>query len=178
MNIDALSDKLTKTVNHLRDEYVGIRAGHVSPPLVERIIVETYGTQSPLLQLSSIHSQDASTLIIQPWDKNIIRDIEKAIQKSDLGVSPIVDGAAIRLSFPPLSEERREEYVRLVHEKAEEAKMSGKHLREEFLKDVKAADLSEDEEKRAREQVQKAIDAFHATLKGMVDQKTQELRTV
>lgn len=178
MDTHILTQKLDKTLDRLREDFVSIRAGQVSPSIVESLPVEAYGTQTPLVQLGSIHSQDASTLIIQPWDKAIVKDIEKALQKSDLGVSPVVDGSAIRLSFPPLSAERREEFVRLVHDKGEEAKIAGKNLREEFLKDVKAAGLSEDEEKRTRDQVQKIIDRFHESLKAMSDQKTQELRTV
>src|SRR5215471_20337083 len=121
--------RMKKAVEALQRDLQSIRTGRASPALVERLMVEYYGTPTPLLQIAGIHATDARTLTIQPWDKKALPDIEKAIQKSDLGINPSNDGTVIRLAIPPLNEERRREMVKSVHKKLDEHKVAIRNIR-------------------------------------------------
>jgi len=152
------------SIEVLSRELGGIRSGRASPALVENIRVNYAGTPTPLIQLASISVPEARYLVIQPWDKSTIPAVEKAIMKSDLGLMPASDGNVIRLSIPPLSDERRQELTRLVHRRVEEDRVAIRNLRrdshEELKKLEKDKQISQDELKRATDQLQKLTDSF------------------
>jgi ribosome recycling factor len=159
-----LEDKMKKSVQSLQKELGGLRAGRATPALLEKLVVEYYGVPSPIHQVASVNVPDARTLVIQPWDKAMLKPIEKAIQKSDLGLTPNSDGTLIRLVIPPLTTERRNELVKVARKKAEEAKVAVRNLRRdanELVKKLeKDGDISEDQAKKGQEEVQKLTDRY------------------
>src|SRR3989344_9307222 len=154
--------KLEKIIGHLKQEVAGLRTGRATPALVEDLEVEYYGAKTPLKAVAAISSPDPKSLIIQPWDKSAVPAIEKAIQGSSLGLNPITDRDAIRISIPPLTEERRKELTKLLGKHLEEARIHVRREREETLKEIdrkeKAKEISEDERFRQKNEVQKAVD--------------------
>ncbi|MBI2831042.1 MAG: ribosome recycling factor [Chloroflexi bacterium] len=157
-------EKMRASNQFLRRELASIRTGHATPALVEHIKVEYGGALMPLNQVASISAPEARLLVIQPWDRSIIRDIEKTILKSDLGLNPSNDGTMIRLAIPPLSEERRQELIKVVRRRVEEGKIAIRNVRRDAVEDLrkleKSKEISQDEHKRADEQVQKLTDSF------------------
>ena len=156
-------EKMQKSVELLRRELVNIRTGRATPALVEHIKVEYAGVPTPLNQLAGISVPEARFLVIQPWDRSSIHSIEKAILKSDLGLTPVNDGNVIRLNIPQLTEERRQELVRVVRKRVEEKKIVIRNLRREAMDELKGLeknkDISQDEQKRAQTQLQKLTDS-------------------
>lgn len=156
--------KMTKAVEVLGREFAVLRTGRASPSLLEHIRVDYYGTPTPLNQLAGISAPEARMLIIQPWDRAIVPTIEKAIIKSDLGLNPSSDGNAIRLVIPQLTEERRKELVKVVRKKVEERRIAVRNIRREAMEKLRAMErekeISEDEEKRALNQLQVLTDSF------------------
>lgn len=159
-----LEDKMKKSVQSLQKELGGLRAGRATPALLEKLVVEYYGVPSPIHQVASVTVPDARTLVIQPWDKAMLKAIEKAIQKSDLGLTPNSDGTLIRLGIPPLTTERRNELVKVARKKAEETKVAVRNLRRdanELVKKLeKDGDVSEDQAKKGQDEVQKLTDRY------------------
>lgn len=159
-----------------------IRTGHASPALVEHIRVEYAGVPMPLNQLASISAPEARLLVIQPWDKGTMHEIEKAISKSDLGLNPTNDGNIIRIAIPPLSEERRTELIKIVHRRTEERKITVRNLRHEALNELKKLEkdkaVSQDEYKRAQDQLQKLTDAHILEADNLSKAKEKELMEV
>ena len=159
-----VESKMTKAIDVLKRELASIRTGRASPGLVERIQVEYYGTPTPINQLASISVPEPRLLVIQPWDKNMIGPIEKAIMKSDLGITPTNDGKLIRLVIPQLSEERRKELVKVARKRDEDAKVAIRNDRRQGLEDLKEMEkekiISEDDLKRAQERLQKLTDKY------------------
>ena len=157
-------ERMGKAIDFLKRDLSMMRTGRASPVLVENIKVEYYGVPTPLKQIASITVPEARQLLIQPWDKNSIPSIEKAIVKSDLGVMPSVDKEVIRINFPPLTEERRKELVRVVRKRGEDGKIAIRNVRRDALEDIrklyKEKKISEDEERRAIERLQKITDRF------------------
>lgn len=155
---------MKRTVEGLTTELASIRTGRAAPSLVEHLKVEYAGVPTPLNQIAGVSSPEASLLVIQPWDKSSIRNIEKAVQTSDLGLNPISDGTVIRISIPPLSEERRQELTKIVRKRVEERRIAVRNLRREAmdeLKDLeKNKEISQDEHKRTLNQLQKITDSF------------------
>ena len=155
-------DKMNRSAESLRIELASIRTGRASPSLVEHIKVDYAGVPTPLKNLAGIATPEARLLMIQPWDKSTISSIEKAILKSDLGLTPTSDGNVIRINIPPLSEERRRELIKLVHKRVEERRVSIRNLRREAMDELKELEknkeISQDEQKRALEQLQKITD--------------------
>ena len=174
--------RMGKAVEALRRELATIRTGRASPGLVEQLRVDYYGTPTPLKQLASISVPEARLLTIQPWDKGTMDAIEKAIQRSDLGLNPSNDGTLIRLVIPPLTEERRKELARVVHKKVEEGRVAVRNVRRdahEMLRDLlREKGISEDEEHRAQEQLQKVTDRFIAEADRVGQDKERELLEV
>ena len=175
-------DRMGKAVEALCRELATIRTGRANPALVEHIRVDYYGTPTSLKQLASVTVPEARLLAIQPWDKGSLGAIEKAIQKSDLGLNPTNDGAIIRLVIPHLTEERRRELVRMVHKKVEEGRVAIRNVRRdahallrELLHDK---EISEDQERNAQEQLQEITDRFIADADGVGEEKEQELLEV
>ena len=156
--------RMQKAVEALRHDLAAVRTGRASAALLERIQIDYYGTPTPINQVATISVPDARMLVIQPWDRKLLTDIEKAIQKSDLGINPNNDGQVIRLSIPPLNEERRREMVKTVHKKLDEHKVAVRNVRRDChdkLRDrEKKKEISEDELKRSTERLQKLTDRF------------------
>jgi ribosome recycling factor len=155
---------MQKAVDALKQDLGGIRAGRASATLVDRITIEYYGAPTPLNQVASISVPEARLLVIQPWDRKLLVDIEKAIQKSDLGINPTNDGQVIRLNIPPMSEDRRRDLVKTLHKKLDEHKVAVRNIRRDVqdkLRDrEKKKEVSEDELKRSVEKLQKLTDRF------------------
>ncbi len=167
MSADLFADaerRMQKAIENLKQDINTIRAGRASAALVERITVEYYGAPTPINQVASISVPEARLLVIQPWDRKLLTDIEKAIQKSDLGINPTNDGQVIRLTIPPMSEERRRDLVKTLHKKLDEHKVAVRNVRRDVqdkLRDrEKKKEISEDELKRSGERLQKLTDRY------------------
>ncbi|MGE5544722.1 MAG: ribosome recycling factor [Bacillota bacterium] len=155
-------ERMEKTLEHLTRDFAGLRAGRANPAMLDKILVDYYGTPTPINQLGNIGVPEPRLLVIQPWDKTSIPDIEKAIMKSDLGVNPSNDGNVIRINIPSLTEERRKDLVKVVRKRAEEAKVAIRNIRREANDSLKALEkeglISEDEQKKRLDEVQKITD--------------------
>lgn len=177
-----LIDSIQNTLQHLQTELLSIRTGRANPALIEDLEVPCYGAVSPLQQVASISAPEPRLLVVQPWDVSIIKDIEKAITQSPLGINPVVDGKIIRLPFPQMTEERRLAMSKLVQEKAEQAKVRVRTAREEVMKIIKTAEkdgtLSQDAAKSEMESVQKEVETSSATILDMAKKKTEEIMTI
>lgn len=175
-------EKMEKSLESLQKEYLTIRAGRANPHVLDKIRVEYYGSPTPLQQVASISTPEARIIQIQPWDKSLIRAIEKEINKSDIGINPNNDGSVIRLIFPELTEDRRKELTKDVKKKGEQAKVAVRNIRRDAMdalkKAGKAGDISEDEQKIAEEDVQKNTDAYIAKIDKEIEVKTKEIMTV
>lgn len=173
---------MRKTAAGLKTDLTTVRTGHATPALVEHLKVEYAGSTMPLNQVGTISAPEARLLVIQPWDKNIIRDIEKAIQASDLGFNPTNDGTVIRINVPPLSEERRAELIKVVHRRLEERKVTIRNLRHEAVNSLKeqekSKEISQDEHKRFLAQLQKITDSSIAETEQTGKAKETELTEV
>jgi ribosome recycling factor len=180
--IAAMTDKMDKTIANLVHEFAAIRTGRASAAMLDRIQVDYYGTQTPVTQLASVKSPDAHLLVIEPWDKQIVSEVVKAIQKSDLGITPSNDGGSIRLPFPPLTEERRKELVKRCRHVAEEAKIALRGERRDANTKVerliKDEDVSKDEAYRAEERIQKLTDKHVAEVDETLKRKEAEVMEV
>jgi ribosome recycling factor len=175
-------EKMRAAVSALKKELASIRTGHANPALVEHIKVDYNGLLMPINQLAAVSAPAASLLVIQPWDKGSFSSIEKAIQKSDLGLNPTNDGSVIRINIPPLSEERRQELAKVVHSRVEKEKVVIRNLRREAMDELRKQEkdkaLSQDELKRALDQLQKLTDVFTANADQVGQDKQAELREV
>ena len=179
VSLDEATDKMGKAVSHARAEFSSIRTGRAAPALVEKIIVDYYGSEVPLQQLAGFQVPEARQLLITPYDKGSLGAIEKAIQHSDLGLNPSNDGVSIRLSFPPLTTERRKELVKVVRGMAEEGKVTLRNLRRAARHDLegleKDGELSSDELARAEKELDRIIHAHEAEIDQALAAKEQEL---
>ena len=177
-----IEGKMKKSLELLKQELATIRTGRATPALIEHLRIEYAGVPTPLNQLAGISAPGASLLIIQPWDQGSVHSIEKAILKSDMGLTPINDGSVIRLNIPPLSEERRQELVKVVQRKIEGKKITIRNLRREAMDGLKGLektkDISQDEHKRALTQLQKLTDSFIADAEQIGRDKEAELKEV
>ena len=175
-------DKMHKAILHLKEEMGSIRTGRASSALLSRITVDYYGATVPLQQLASITVPEPRTLMVQPFDKNSIQSIEKALQSSDLGITPSNDGQVIRLNIPQLTEERRKELIKVVHGRAEEGRVAvrnvRRHHKEELEKLEKDRAISEDDLKRAEKDLQKLTDQFISEVDEILVHKEQELKEI
>lgn len=175
-------ERMKKTVEDLRRELVTLRTGRATPALVEDIKVDYYGTQLPMNQVANISVPDPRSLLITPWDRNALPAIERAIQKSDLGLNPNNDGTNIRLVLPPLTEERRKELVRKVHKIVEDHRVAVRNIRRDANEEVKRREknheISEDESRRLQDQIQKLTDKYIAELDRLQKAKEEELMEV
>jgi ribosome recycling factor len=171
--------RMTKAVAHTRSEFASVRSGRANSGLVEKLPVEYYGATVPLQQLASFSVPDARQLVITPFDKGSINAIEKTIREANLGLTPSNDGNAIRLTFPPLTEERRKEFVRMVRQKAEDGRTAVRAARRDARKDLEAferdGEISEDELRRAEDQLDRLTKRFEAEIDAALDAKTTEL---
>lgn len=174
-------DKMRKAIEFLEGDYNTIRAGRANPHVLDKIRVDYYGTPTPIQQVGNVTVPDARIIQIAPWERNMVKAIEKAIQASDLGINPSNDGSVIRLVFPELTEERRKDLAKEVKKKAEESKVAIRNIRRDgndFLKKLGKTDVSEDEIKTMEEQLQKTTDKHIKEVDGLMEKKTKEIMTV
>ena len=175
-------EKMSKSVDALISEYASIRAGRANPAILDKVSVEYYGVPTPVQQVGTISVPEARTIIIQPWDASILGDIEKAILKSDVGITPNNDGKTIRLNFPPLTEERRKELVKGISKRGEEAKVAVRNIRrdsiEGFKKQKKDGEITEDDLKNLETQIQKLTDKYVAKVEEIIKDKEKEILEV
>jgi ribosome recycling factor len=180
--LKSVEEKMKTSIKMFRADLATIRTGHASPALVEHIRVEYAGVPMPLNQLAGISAPEAGLLVIQPWDKNSLHEIEKAISKSELGLNPSNDGNIIRIAIPPLSEERRQELIKIVHHRTEERRIVIRNLRHEALNELKKMEkekaISLDEHKRAQDQLQKLTDYHILEAEQLSKDKERELLEV
>jgi ribosome recycling factor len=180
--LTAIEPKMQRAVDAMERDFAGVRTGRASTALVERIVVDYYGAQTPLNQLAGISTPDAHLIVIQPWDRSVLSAIEKAITKSDIGLVPNVDGTVVRLNVPPLTEERRREMVKQVRRRTEDARVEVRNHRREAADHLKKAlrdgDLSEDEERRELENLQKLTDRFIDAVDSRAERKEAEILEV
>ncbi|MCI5883873.1 MAG: ribosome recycling factor [Clostridiales bacterium] len=182
MDIKVYEEKMEKTLSNLQEEYVSIRAGRANPHILDKIQVDYYGTPSSLQSVANISVPEARMIQIQPWEASLIKDIEKAILASDIGLTPANDGKTIRLVFPELTEERRKELVKDVKKKGENAKVAVRNVRRDandtIKKENKANEISEDEQKQLEDQIQKLTDKYVAKIEDAIEAKSNEVMTV
>ena len=175
-------NKMTKTINNLDSELATIRAGRANPHVLDKIVVDYYGAPTPIQQVANVSVPEARMIQIQPWEKSMLKAIEKAILTSDIGINPTNDGSSIRLVFPELTEERRKELAKDVKKKGEAAKVAVRNIRrdanEAFKKQEKNNEISEDDLKDATEQIQKITDKAIEKIDKAVENKTKEILTV
>lgn len=177
-----VGERMQKACEALRKELASLRTGRANPALLEKVEVDYYGVPTPINQLATITAPDARLLVVQPWDKSIVLKIEKAILKSDLGVTPTSDGTVIRVPIPPLTEERRKEMVKVARKKGEEARVAIRNIRRDGNDRVKAAEkeglISEDEAKRTQEEIQKLTDKYTKEVDKILQAKEEEIMAV
>ena len=182
IELKEFKDKMGKSLDSLASEYTTIRAGRANPHVLDKIMVEYYGTPTNLQQVANISVSEARTIVIQPWEASLIKEIEKAILTSDLGLTPNNDGKVIRLTFPELTEDRRKELVKDVKKKGENAKVAIRNIRRDAIEAVKKKGkedgISEDEIKGYQDDVQKSTDAYVKKIDDAIDAKSQEIMTV
>jgi ribosome recycling factor len=175
-------NKMKKSVDLLVKDYSTLRAGRATPNLLEKVLVDYYGTPTPVNQMATITVPESRLLVIQPWDKNFLPQIEKAILKSDLGINPISDGNVIRLAIPTLTEEKRKDLVKVVHKKAEEGRIAIRNLRREVNDQVKKAekkgDISEDIAKRYLDDTQELTDNYIKKVDQVAEAKEKEIMEI
>ena len=182
MELNQYEEKMKKSLANLEEEYGAIRAGRANPRILDRIQVDYYGTPTSLQGVANISVSEARMIQIQPWDAGLIKDIEKAILASDLGLTPANDGKVIRLVFPELTEERRKELVKDVKKKGEEAKVAIRNIRRDandaVKKEAKANEISEDDQKQLEDKIQKLTDEYVKKIDQAIDAKSTEVMTV
>lgn len=174
-------DRMQKAIQALKGDLATLRAGRANPAILERVMVDYYGAPTPINQTGNINTPDPRQILIQPWDKSILGDIEKAILKSDLGLTPTNDGDVIRISIPPLTEERRAELVKTSKKYGEEAKVAIRNIRRdanEEIKKLEKTEISEDESRRHQEDIQKLTDKYVKEVDQIMDAKEKEIMEV
>ena len=180
--IAVAEQKMKKSIEAIQKELVSIRTGHASPSLIEHLRIEYAGTVLPLNQLASISAPQANLLVVQAWDKASISSIEKSIQKSELGLNPINDGRVIRITIPPLSEERRQELLKIFHRRIEECKIALRNVRRDAQEDLKTQEkdkeISQDEHKQYQNQLQKITDTYTVHMEQLGKDKEKEVMAV
>jgi ribosome recycling factor len=177
-----IESRMQKSIDALHKELAKLRTGRAHPDLLEHVLVSYYGNDTPLNQVSNVTVADARTLQIQPWEKTLVPDIEKAILQSDLGLNPVTSGEVIRVPLPPLTEERRKELIKVVKAEGEKAKVSIRNIRrdanDECKREVKAKTISEDEDRRIQAEVQKITDRYIAEVDKFISQKEKDLLAI
>lgn len=180
--LNKYDDKMQKSLNNLYTEYNSIRAGRANPHVLDGVQVDYYGTPTPIQQVANVSVPEPRLIQIQPWETSLVKEIEKAIQTSDVGINPTNDGKVIRLVFPELTEERRKELAKDVKKKGENAKVAVRNIRRDandsFKKLSKESDISEDDIKELEDEVQKLTDKYISKIDSAVDEKTEEILKV
>jgi len=171
-------NKMKKSLSSLSDSFKAVRTGRASAALFDKVMVEYYGTPTPLNQTANISIPEARLIVIQPFDKSILNDIEKAIQTSELGLNPSNDGKIIRINIPPLTEDRRKELVKQAKSMAENGKVSIRNIRRDFNEQIKKSDLTEDEQKKATDEIQKLTDKYTEKITEVFTEKENEIMEI
>lgn len=177
-----IEERMMKAIQVLKEDLAGLRAGRANPAILDKITVDYYGVPTPINQLGSISVPEARVIVIQPWESKILKDVEKAIQKSDIGINPSNDGKVIRLVFPVLTEERRKELTKSVKKQGEEAKIAVRAVRrdaiEKFKVQKKNSEITEDDLRDSENEVQKLTDKYVAEIDKIVEMKDKEIMEV
>lgn len=177
-----LEEKMKKTINVMKDEFSGIRAGRANTAILDKVNVDYYGAPTPVTQLGNVTVPEARIIMIQPWDAKLLKEIEKAIHKSDIGINPNNDGKVIRLVFPPLTEERRKELAKTIKKLGEDAKVAIRSIRRDSIDHLKVqkknGELTEDDLKDAEKDIQNITDRYIAEIDKLVELKDKELMEV
>lgn len=180
--MEQFEEKMKKSIQSLTEEYATIRAGRANPHVLDKIMVDYYGQPSPLQTVANISVPEARVIQIQPWEANLVKDIEKALLVSDLGLTPNNDGKTIRLVFPELTEERRKDLVKDIKKKGENAKVAIRNIRRDandvVKKQNKASEISDDEAKQMEDKIQKLTDKYVAEVDKMIENKSDEVMTI
>lgn len=175
-------EKMSKSVAHLESDYAAVRAGRANPNVLDKVMVDYYGTPTPINQLAAVSVTEARTLTIQPWDASVTRKIEKAIQTSDIGINPQCDGKIIRMIFPPLTEDRRKEIVKEVAKMGEEAKVAIRSIRRDAMDKLKSMkksnEITEDDQKQAEKKIQDMTDAHIKTIDKLSADKQKQIMEI
>lgn len=175
-------ERMGRRIDHLSGEFATIRAGRANPAVLDKIMVNYYGTPTPINQLAAVSVTEARTLTIQPWEATVAKEIERAIQMSDLGINPQTDGKTLRIMFPPLTEDRRKEIVKEIKDLAEQTKVAVRNVRrdsvEKFKAMKKSGDLTEDELKQAEKKTQDITDKFIKEIDSMAEKKKTEIMAI
>lgn len=181
-NLNDFEEKMKKTISVLESEMKAIRAGRANPAILDKVSVEYYGAPSPLTQIANVSVPDARTILVQPWDASILGEIEKAILKSDIGITPNNDGKSIRLNFPPLTEERRKELVKGLRKKGEDSKVAIRSIRRDAMEDAKLqkknGEITEDDVKNLEKDIQKLTDNYIKDIDNVIAAKEKEVLEV
>ena len=182
MNLDKFEEKMMKTVSVYEENLAEIRAGRANPAILNKITINYYGTPTPINQVAGISVPEARLIVIQPWDGSILKEIEKEILKSDIGINPSNDGKVIRLAFPELNEERRKEIVKDIRKMAEEAKVAIRSIRRDAIDEAKSmqknSEISEDELKGAEDNIQKLTDKYVEEIDNILEKKEKEVMSI
>ena len=180
--LNKAEEKMGKTINSLKNEFAAIRAGRANPAVLDKVLVDYYGTPTPINQMAAVSVSEARVLVIQPWDKSLVKEIEKAIQASDIGINPTNDGSVIRLTFPQLTEDRRKEIVKDLKKYGEDAKVAVRSIRRDANDKLKAmkknSELTEDDLKNAEDKTQKLTDKFIKNIDEIVADKEKEVLSI
>lgn len=176
------NEKFDKAIERFKQEIAALRTGRASAGLIENVMVESYGAKMPIAHMASISIPDARTIAIQPWDKSNMGPIEKAIQAANIGLNPVNDGVLIRLSLPPMTEERRKEMVKTLGQMAEQAKIAIRNVREEVIKDLKKqqedGQITTDDLEGQKKDLQEVVDKYNAQIKEIMEAKEKEVMTI
>ena len=182
MELNHIEEKMNKTISVLQENFSEVRAGRANPAILNKITVDYYGTATPINQVAGISVPEARLIVIQPWDGSVLKEIERAILASDIGITPNNDGKVIRLNFPELNEERRKELVKDIRKMGEEAKVAVRQVRrdgiDDFKKQQKDSVITEDDLKQAEDQVQKLTDKYVEEIDKLTDSKEKEIMTL
>ena len=180
--LHAMEERMKGVIEATKKEFAAVRTGRANAGILDRVMVEYYGTLTPLIQLANITVPDSRTLVVQPWDKTAIGPIEKGILKADLGLNPANDGSVIRISIPPLTEERRKDLVKLIRKEAEEKRVAIRNLRRDANEQIKQMEkdkeVSEDEAKRTLDEVQKVTNKYIEQIDKLLEHKEKEIMEV
>ena len=176
--LETFDTKMQKSLNNLEEEYSAIRAGRANPHVLDKLKVDYYGTPTPIQSVANVNVPEPRMIQIQPWEASMVKEIEKAIMTSDLGINPTNDGKVIRLVFPELTEERRKELAKDIKKKGENAKVAIRNIRRDANDSFKKLDVSEDEIKELEDQAQKMTDKYISLIEKAVEVKTKEILTV
>jgi ribosome recycling factor len=177
-----VEERMNKVINNLEEQYAGIRAGRANPKILDKVLVEYYGVPTPINQVANIMVPEARMIAIQPWDASLLKEVEKAIQKADIGINPNNDGKVIRLIFPELTEDRRKELVKDIKKISEDAKIALRNIRRDAIDDYKAkeknSEITEDDLHSAEEDIQKLTDKFVGKIEECASSKEKEIMSL